>query len=113
MVPADTPYGRFALGFAEALVSGEFSVARSMLSRELSESVSASDLQTAYQEMIEYGDGPPDEIEVMNVLSEWPEKLPTDLGWAYVAIGGPGYAEAVAVVVTREGKVRKIEWRRP
>jgi hypothetical protein len=49
-------------------------------------------------------------------MSEWPGKIPGDVGWAYAAIGGDMVSEAVTVVVTDEhGRhvIRSLEWGRP
>jgi hypothetical protein len=49
-------------------------------------------------------------------MSKWLRKKPEDFGWAYVAIGGIDYNEAVSVMVTEEGErlaIREIEWGRP
>ena len=116
MEPRDTQHGRTALAFAQALVDGRFHEAQLMLSPLLRERISAEDLESEYSEMIEYGDGPADFVDVMNELKDWPAKRPGDVGWAYAAISGPGYSEAVAVVVADEGGqslIREIEWGRP
>jgi len=116
MEPKETPQGQRALKFANALVSGDFGHASEMLSASLRQEYAGSQLRDEYEEMIEYGDGPPDLVEVMNVLEDWPAKEPDDVGWAYVAIAGPGYSEGISVVVNREGEeelIREIEWGRP
>ena len=113
MEPSQTYQGAVALRFAEALVAGDFARAHSLLSPSLSEMLPPSQLRSEYEAMIEYGEGPPDLVEVMNVLDEWPAKEPHDVGWAYVAVGGPGYSEAIAVIVTDTGLIREITWRRP
>jgi hypothetical protein len=49
-------------------------------------------------------------------MNDWLRKTPQDFGWAYVAIGGTDYNEAVAVVVADDGErlaIREIEWGRP
>lgn len=66
--------------------------------------------------MIEYGDGPATFVQLMQTLEDWPAKKEGDAGWAYVAISGEGYSEAVVVVVCEEGGqfcIRDIEWGRP
>jgi hypothetical protein len=43
-------------------------------------------------------------------------KEPSDVGWAYVSVGGDVYSEAVTVVVTLEEgelRVRTVEFGRP
>ncbi|MBA5775737.1 hypothetical protein H2509_01205 [Stappia sp. F7233] len=99
--------------FAKALCDGDFAGARGLLAATLKADFTEADLQREFDEMTDYGDGPPDTVEVMNFLDDWPQKKPGDLGWAYVAISGPGFGEAVAVIVTGERLIREIEWGRP
>jgi hypothetical protein len=49
-------------------------------------------------------------------MHDWPEKNDGDIGWAYVALEGSDYAEAVSVIACKEYgkyKIRDIEWGRP
>jgi len=114
--PGDTPQGIVSLAFARALVANDFEAAHEMLAASLKASLPASQLKSAYHSMIEYGDEPPDIVAVMTVLDDWPDKQAGDVGWAYAAIGGLGYSEAVSVVVSHESGrsvIRSIEWGRP
>lgn len=116
MATLESSYKQIALAFAEALISGKFDSAHEMLIEEQKLEWSASALQARYEEMIDYADAPPDETRLMQTLEEWPGRLSGDLGWAYVAINGYCFGEAVAVVVTRENgaaRIRMIEWGRP
>jgi hypothetical protein len=116
MEPRDSDQGKIALKFANALVSGDYETAHKMLSAALREKLSLSKLQETYEAMIEYGNSPPDFIDVMNILDNWSSKQNEDIGWAYVAISGDGYGEAVSVVVSQEDEknlIRDIEWGRP
>jgi hypothetical protein len=113
MEPRDSEQGKFALIFAHALVAGKYKVAYEMMAASLREKISLTQLQETYEQMIEYGDAPPDFVDVITILSTEQEE---DLGWAYVAISGNGYGEAVSVVVTQEAErvvIREIEWGRP
>jgi hypothetical protein len=114
--PSKSRQGTVALAFAEKLVAGDYEAAHSMLASPLRENLSAAQLKGEYERMIEYGDGPPDFMGVVNILEEWPAKQEGDVGWAYVAISGGDYSEAVAVVVAQEAGqfvIREIEWGRP
>ena len=116
MEPEKTPQGQVGLIFAQALTAGEFPRAHGLLSAKLRAQIAARELEAKFKEMIAYGDGPVTLVQVMNVLDNWPAKQPGDLGWAYVALAGDSYSEAVTVVVAREGErlvVRDIEWGRP
>lgn len=114
----DAPYAQLAVRFANALTSGDFTLAHSLLSPELGAEITPDRLCEDYQSMIEYGDGPPTEVELITTLEtwQWPEPHPRDLGWAYVAIAGTGYSEAVTVIVEsveNQPAIRHIEWGRP
>jgi len=114
--PGDTPQGIVALAFARALVGNDFEAAHEMLAASLKAALPVSQLESDYHSMIEYGDEPPDIVAVVTVLDDWPDKQPDNIGWAYAAIGGAGYSEAVSVVVSQErgrSVVRSIEWGRP
>jgi hypothetical protein len=112
----ETPYGKVALAFATALVSGKFEDAHALLSSAMAEDWSPSALKATYDEMVEYFSTPPDLVRVEAVMTDWPDKQPEDIGWAYTTIACDGEGEAVTVIVYAEnGKnlIRDIEWGRP
>lgn len=112
----DSIHSSFALVFAKALVEGRYQDAHAMLAPALAAGITAASLEADYTGMIEYGDSPPLDFHVVTTLEAWRDKQPGDIGWAYVAIWGDGFSEAVAVVVTDdEGRpaIRAIEWGRP
>lgn len=114
----EAPYAQLAVRFANDLVSGDFDRAYTLLSPELRADLTPDRLRETYEAMIEYGDGPPTDIELIVTMEQWqlPEQRSTDLGWAYVAIAGNGYSEAVTVIVeaTEDGPtIRHLEWGRP
>lgn len=116
MHPQNTPQGKIVFEFATALVAGEFEKAHGLLVESLKANWPAESLREEYTEMVAYGESPANYVKVMTVLEEWPDKRMGDIGWAYAAIAGEGFSEAVAVVVCDEsGKhlVREIEWGRP
>lgn len=116
MEPQQTPHGKIALQFAQALVAGDFDQASGMLSSEAKAKWDAASLRTAYGRMVEYFASPPNFVQVMEAMTEWPDKKPHDVGWAYAAIAGEGESEAVTVVVSSEGGrhlIRSVEWGRP
>jgi hypothetical protein len=108
-----SPQGRIAGDFAKLLVAGDFDGAAAMLTPELRATNSPESLAADFARMIDYGDGPADEVQPVTILEDWPDRQPGDLGWAYVAISGPAFNEAVTVVVTEAGRIRQIEWGRP
>ena len=110
-VGLDTVHGRIAADFADALSKEDFEKANSYVLESNAES-----LKKNYLEMIEYGDGPVTDIELMGVMEDWPAKQVQDLGWAYVSMCGAEFSEAVTVIVsdTVAGqKITNIEWGRP
>lgn len=115
--PGDqTAHGKVALAFAEALRGGRYADAHTMLSSKLKQSVSAADLERSYRDMTSYGTGPANQSHVITTMTYWPDKQPEDIGWAYVAIIGSDFNEAVTVVVATESDrsvIRSIEWGRP
>jgi len=116
MEPINTEHGKIAFEFANSIVNGDFAAAHELLTEQQKSDWSPNSLREEYEEMIEYGEGPVTLIEVMNEMTEWSAKKDKDIGWAYVAMSGDGYSEAVAVVVCNENnhlKIRQIEWGRP
>ena len=112
----DSIHGQFALAFAKHLIAGRFDDAHAMLSGHLQNEFSPSDLSREYSEMISYSDGAPDSVELICTMDAWPDRHENDLGWAYVAISGDGFSEAVTAVVAKEVQrtvVRSLEWGRP
>jgi hypothetical protein len=114
----DAPYAKLVVQFAGALVAGNFDLAHGLLSPELRAELPPDRLGAAYAAMIAYGDGPPTAVELIVTMEQWqwPEQQPTDLGWAYVAIVGNGYSEAVTAIVEAAAQgpvIRYLEWGRP
>ena len=115
-VDHDSIHGQFALAFAKHLTAGRLDDAHAMLSRHLQNEFSPSDLSREYSEMISYSDSAPDSVELICTMDLWPDRHENDFGWAYVAISGDGFSEAVTAVVAKEAHrtaVRSLEWGRP
>jgi hypothetical protein len=115
-VDRDSIHGQIALAFAKYLTDGRFDDAHAMLSKNLQQQYLPSDLRHEYSEMISYGDSAPDIVELITTMETWPARQKDDLGWAYVAISGHGFSEAVTVVVAQEHlnpTIRELEWGRP
>ena len=102
--------------FARALVQREFDAAASMLSAALRVPMAGGLLQDEFDNMISYAEGSAINVELMVYESEWPTMQPGDVAWAYVAVWGDGFSEAVSVVLANEhaqNVIRSIEWGRP
>jgi hypothetical protein len=111
VTPSDTAHGQIALKFGRALADEDFDLAYSLLAPGL-----LVDLESELGDMISYGSGPITYVEVMTEMTSWKAKSSDDIGWAYVALSGEDFAEAVAVVVSNVGEtamITKIEWGRP
>jgi hypothetical protein len=109
-------HGQVAVTFAEHLTTGRFEDAHAMLSDHLQQQYRPSDLSREYSAMISYGDSAPDIVELIITMDAWPARQTNDLGWAYVAISGDGFSEAVTVVVAQgsvHAHIRELEWGRP
>lgn len=116
MDPRNTPHGKRAAEFAAALVAGQFEQAHAMLTAAAKQQWSVDDLEEEFTGMVDYFETPPTQVEIMQVMTDWPDKAAGDIGWAYAAISDEGDSEAVTVVVTAENGVpliRSIEWGRP
>lgn len=115
--PLDDPdYAKYAQHFGEALMDGDYESAHSMLSNTLKSKYSKNKLQKTLEKMIANGDGDITSADVVNTMDDWPGKKEYDLGWAYLALTGNGFSEAVTVVISREFSemvIRDIEWGRP
>lgn len=114
--PKDTSQGIVGFVFANALVAGEYNVAYNMLSTSLRAELSLVQLKEKFESMIRYGPSAPNSVKVMSFLNNYASKEALDIGWAYVAINGDGFCEAVSVIVTQEETkpvIRHIDWGRP
>ena len=112
----NTPNTELALEFARAIAAGDAVRAHGMLSTTLQASMTPEQLGDAYANMVSYGEGPAEIIQVMTTMDSWPDKQPNDAEWVYVAIANGSFSEAVTVVVANEGSrlvIRSIEWGRP
>lgn len=112
----EAPYAKLAVRFADALAAGDFAAAHAMLTPGLRDELRVETLRGTYEEMIEYGDAPAESTQLIITMEEWADRQPDDAGWAYVAIQGPEFSEAVTAIVGRAGDdlaIRRIEWGRP
>ena len=105
-----------ALAFAQALAARDFGKAHGMMTAETRKLVSPEALRKEFERIIPKEFGPVGPIEVGQTLAQWPGKRPSDVGWAYVSLGGKVYSEAVIVVVALESgapKIREAAFGRP
>jgi hypothetical protein len=108
-----------AASFATALVEGDFYRAHELLTPELRKSMPPERLKDEFYGMFRcYADGEPTDIwyDESFAMTDWPDKVPGDLGFLYVAIHGEDFNEAVSVTVNDLNGpplIREIIWGRP
>jgi hypothetical protein len=117
-MPADPPhdYSSFGLEFATALVSRDYATAHAMTSSEYRRSTTVAEMQAAFEAIVPTDWPTVGPLEVVVTMERWPDQQPSDVGWAYVSIGGDVYSEAVIVVVALEAgalRIRTVEFGRP
>lgn len=109
-------YRHVALGFTQALAAGEYKTAYSMTAQEYRKRSTVEQLRSDFETIVPPDWGPMGSIELGKTMTSWPGKQASDIGWAYVSIGGGVYSEALTVVVTSEqghAKIREVEFGRP
>ena len=109
-------YRKTALEFAKSLAAREYPKAYAMTSQRYQQNNTVDQLRIGFETIVPIDWGTTDPIEVGQTMTNWPGKQPSDIGWAYVSIGGDVYSEAVTVVVTSEygeAKIREVEFGRP
>jgi len=119
----ETRHGRLVLAFAQAVVTGDFEAAHGMLSSNLQLQTSSSKLRLELANMLSiydelYHDQHVTDVQLISAddMAQWPTREAHDVGWAYVAISGVNWSEAVAgIVEDSEGvdRIRELEWGRP
>ena len=114
-------FTEIALTFAEALLDADYVGAFALLSLEAQRDLAPHVLREKPRNM--YSGYAPDDRPLRAELADeqpswtdWPAKLPGDIGWAYVSILGEEFVEAVTVTVASVDGVeliREVEWGRP
>jgi outer membrane protein assembly factor BamD (BamD/ComL family) len=112
-----TEFSEVANQFATTLIQGNFTQAQTLLAESLKAETPPAKLQESYEAMLAYTNGAKAETtEVVNTMTDWPNKQTGDIGWAYVAISGQTFSEGVTVTVCEEGGkpcIREVVWGRP
>jgi hypothetical protein len=113
METKDMPHGIVGSRFAQALINGEFEKAHEMLCPALKEEYPVAALRQNYDSMVAYAQpvGKPNVFVVDNSAKEGDAE-----GWAYVAIEGEGWSEAVIVTAKPDGPgylISELVWGRP
>ena len=106
----DSEYRPIAEAFAAKLVARDFAGAHAMLATP--PALTREELQAKFDDMTSWM-GPASKVDVTQTMTDWPGKQAGDVGWAYVSIAGDAGLEGIAVVITRDKRVRSIEWGRP
>lgn len=87
-----------------------------MMSHGYRQNRTVDELRIGFETIVPRDWGAIGPIELGQTMTSWPAKQPSDVGWAYVSIGGEVYSEAVIVVVTSENgevRIREVEFGRP
>lgn len=109
-------FQQVALEFTKALAARDYSAGYALCSQHLRDTMSLQELTEQFEDIVPSDWGSTDPIDVGETMEEWPGKGPSDLGWAYVSIGGDVYSEALVIIVTEEEgepKVGSVEFGRP
>jgi hypothetical protein len=109
-------YKKVASGFTNALATRNYAAAYALTSTEYRDSTSLEAMQAAFEAIVPADWKTTGPVEVGQTMEDWPGRKPSDVGWAYVTVGGDTFSEAVTVVVTREKdalRVRTAEFGRP
>lgn len=105
-----------ALAFTQALCDRDYARALQLTAASYRARTTLAELTAAFERVVpeDFGlIGPPDVVQTM---TDWPDKRAGDVGWAYVSIPGDDYGEAVTVVIARDGDalaIRDVEFGRP
>ena len=109
-------YSSVGLTFAKALASRDYATAYAMTASAYHRSTTLDQMRAAFEAIVPTDWRTVGPVAVGGVMETWPAKQPSDVGWAYISIGGDVYSEAVTVVVMLEAdtlKVRTVEFGRP
>lgn len=109
-------YTSVAVAFTKALADRDYAGAYGMTSKEFRAGMSLEAMQAAFETIVSTDWTTVGPVEVGMTMESWPDKQPSDLGWAYVSVSGDAYSEAVIVVVSREDgepRIRSVEFGRP
>ena len=104
------------MDFTNALAARNYPAAYALTSRDYQDGTSLEAMQAAFEAIVPTDWSAIGPVEVGATMEDWPDRKPSDVGWAYVSVGGDAYSEAVTVVVTLEDdalKVRTVEFGRP
>jgi len=109
-------YKQVGLAFTKALAARDYDAAYALTSRAYRHSTSLKALGAAFETIVPVDWKAVGPVEVGEAMEDWPGREPSDVGWAYMSVGGDVYSEAITVVVTREEgelRVRAVEFGRP
>ena len=108
-------YKAVALQFATDLTRRDYAAAYTMTSQDYQRTKTVGALQKDFEESCPPNYGPFGPISVQVAMETWRDKQPSDVGLAYVTVGGAN-AEGVTVIVMSENgkpKIRSVEVGRP
>jgi hypothetical protein len=114
------PFADIALKFAQALVDADYAAAFLLLSPDMQRHLSPVMLESKLVgRHSRYAPRDKPRSAVLGpefIGTDWPERFPGDVGWAYVSIIGEEFVEGVTVTVSiidGHSRIRDVEWGRP
>jgi hypothetical protein len=101
--------------FGELIAHEDYIAAHRLLTAAAQQAHSADDLRAAVTTMTSYSPGPIERVEIMDefVLEEWPRQRDGEVASIYVALNGPGFCEAVTVIVAHDPaglRISQMAW---
>src|SRR6188474_809311 len=81
-------YKNVALGFTNALAARNYGAAYALTSSEYRDGTSVEDMQAAFEAIVPTDWKTIGPVEVGGAMEDWPGRKPSDVGWAYVSVGG-------------------------
>ena len=81
-------YSSAALKFAGALGSRDYPAAYAMTSSDYQRSTTLDEMRAGFEAIVPPDWGTVGRVEVGQVMETWPGKQASDVGWAYINIGG-------------------------
>ena len=105
-----TPEQTIVLEFANALTVGDFEVAYALCARAYQARHDVQHLRESFAQIIPDDWGPISVYVLEDVLTDWPDKQPKDIGWIYASLEGEvyPYSEGLYVLVTQEDDVLRV-----
>lgn len=111
------PFCMHAEEFCDLMAKGKFSKAHAYLSPKLRDNVAIASLRSSWLSLFDgeaYGFM---DINLVEHLTDWPNRGATDIGWCYFTLGEGSVSEGISMVVSKNQnhgfEISSIEFGRP